>query len=160
MVTFGVVMVEIGDVVSLGSKVEMLDRNMMVMDVVNMLVTWSLVNSGWSGDISEWSVDNFVDWLWSYDEWGVVERLCMMDKWMMDCMVGIMVDIVVFVMVDIMVEIMDNWVVDIMVHKWMVDSMVAVAMSMMLDDWDSLVDDLLNWMIGHIWIMISVESLS
>ena len=137
-------MVEIGDVVSLGSKVEMLDRSMMVMDVVNMLVAWSLVNSGWSGDVSEWSVDNFVDWLWSYDEWGVVERLCMMDKWVVD----IMVDVVVLIVVDI--------VVDIMVDKWMVDIMMA----MMLDDWDSLVDDFLNWVIGYIWIMIKGESLS
>ena len=111
-VTFGVMSVEIGDVVCLGSKVEMLDRNMMVMDVVNMFVTWSLVNSGWSGDVSEWSLDNFVDWLWSYDEWSVVE-----------------------------------WLWCVVEGLWcMVDRF------MMLDDWDCLVDNSLNWMIGYIWI--------
>ena len=114
-VAFSVKDAEVGDVVCLGLKVENLDRSgsVMVMDVVNMLVTWSLVNSGWSGDVSEWSVDNFVDWLWSYDKWSVVEWL------------------------------------------WCV-----IERLMMLDDWDSLVDDFLNWVIGYIWIMIKGESLS
>ena len=121
-VAFGVMFVEIGDVVCLGGKIEMLDRNMMVMRVVvvNMLVTWSLVNSGWSGDVSEWCFDKFVDWLFSYDDWGVV-------KWLWCVIKGL-------------------WC---MVDRFM-----------MLDDWDCLVDNFLNWVVGHIWICIKGESLS
>ena len=128
---------EIGDVVSLWSVYVMLDRNMMVMNVVNMLVAWSLVNSGWSGDISEWSVNNFVDWLWSYDEWNVMIMVdIMMDKWMVDIMV-------------------DKWMVDIVVYKWMM-----IMMVMMLDDWGYFVGNSLNWVIGHIWVFSKGESLS
>ena len=135
---------EIGDVVSLWSVYVMLDRNMMVMNVVNMLVAWSLVNSGWSGDISEWSVDNFVDWLWSYDEWNVMI--------MMGIMMGIMMDIMMEIVVD-------KWMMDIMMDKWMVVMMIMMAM-MLDDDWGYFVSNSLNWVISHIWVFSKGESLS
>ena len=148
-IAFRVVVMEISDVVSLWSVYVMLDRNMMVMNVVNMLVAWSLVNSGWSGDISEWSVDNFVDWLWSYDEWNMMI--------MVDIMVGIMMEIVVDKwMMDIVV---DKWMMDIMMDKWMVVMMIMMAM-MLDDDWGYFVSNSLNWVISHIWVFSKGESLS